>query len=100
MNAITSINADEGTWVYSTKRQNLQIRTSQLTTYNYSIGWTLAGTNRDLDVNKIICEDGSQPKSIWEFKDNKWLLHTTSNNKTYSSFDSISANNGFWINCK
>ena len=100
-NDIKSIKANDGTWIYSTKEQNIQIKMSQPTVYNFSEGWTLAGTNKDINVSKITCKNGSQLQAIWEFKHNKWLLHTANtNNKTYNSFDTISSNDGFWVDCE
>jgi len=64
-------------------------------------GWSLNGTNKDIDISTLKCEDNLKILTIWKYKNNKWLLNTNiKNNLNLDNFDIIKANEGFWVNCK
>jgi len=102
IDVLTSITSDKGTWVHATQKVKVDIQPSQpIFGYKFSDGWTLAGTSQDIGVEKVECNNGLLPLSIWKYSNGKWSLHTNvANNLKYGSFDTINKNEGFWVNCK
>jgi len=98
MDIIDVIDSSQGTWIFSLEDENLSIvnATSILdTTCNDT--WNLNGTNKDINTTDISCNSGDI-KSIWKYKNETWMLNTDiENNLDLESFDTIYANEGFWI---
>ena len=61
--------------------------------------WNLSGTDKELQTSAVSCS-GVEPKSIWKYKNEIWLLNTkVSNSLGLESFTSIDTNDGFWVEC-
>lgn len=99
--AITDISSDKGTWILSTSDQNISIAMDETPiTYNYTNGWTLNGTNSDLNASTVSCQS-AQLQSIWKYIDGLWKVYTPLNaTNDYGSFEIINKNEGFWVHCK
>jgi hypothetical protein len=100
--AITEpINSTNGTWMLSDAVQYLDINTTTASSNKtYQLGWNLAGTNTKINIKEIECSN-STLNSIWKYKNNYWMLRTDKpNTLNLESFDSIEANEGFWVECK
>ena len=99
---LNSIYLNKGYWYFSENDHNLTLDI----TYNINnisinkIGWTLLGTDQNISVNNISC-DNNNLDSVWKYKNGGWKLYIP-NGETYGfeTFDSITENEGFWINCK
>ena len=96
----TPLSCDRGTWIYASEALFLPIRNGASTVLKFPPGWTLSGTSRDLSVSSLSCERG-EVASVWKYKEGVWSLKTeTANDLNLSSFETIEANEGFWIACK
>jgi hypothetical protein len=96
-----SINSTNGTWILSDAVQYLDTHTiTASSNKTYQSGWNLAGTNTTINTKEIECSN-STVNSIWKYKNNSWMLRTDKPN-TFNlySFDTIKANEGFWVHCK
>lgn len=94
-NYFSNINYNKGMWIYSSKkREYLNIENNSTLNYTYNIGWTLAGTNKPINISTIKCINNSIP-IIWKYKNNHWYLHY----KNKKDFEKIEKNEGFWIRC-
>ena len=97
---IEKISANHGTWILSSIDQNISIddNTTELN-YSYSNGWTLNGTNKDINVSEISCNNG-ELQNIWKYSNNSWQLYTALDTEyNFEIFNTIKKNEGFWISC-
>lgn len=95
----SDIESKNGTWLYTTQNSNMPLNNPSEGTYEYQLGWKLAGSSKDIPISSIKCTDGSL-KSIWKYNSGRWLLKTDEvNNLNLSTFDTINKNEGFWVNC-
>jgi uncharacterized alpha/beta hydrolase family protein len=86
---------NEGIWIFSNeKRELLNIENNISINYEYQDNWTLAGTNKDINVSTLKCDNNSIPL-IWEYKNNRWKIHY----KEKQDFNIINKNSGFWVGC-
>ncbi|MBN2782882.1 MAG: hypothetical protein JXQ66_06545 [Campylobacterales bacterium] len=100
IDTLTSVKVEDGTWVLSLSEHNMSIADSNVTTSKiFEYGWSLAGTSSDLNSSDISC-NGATLNSIWKYKNNSWMLRTDiPNSLNLKSFESIDANDGFWVQC-
>lgn len=100
-NILESIENTKGTWIYANEDLNLTINnSSDQYSYTFPLGWSLAGTNKDINVSEISCSQGNYYNS-WRYINNEWKLNINSNQTfPYENFDLISSNEGFWVYCK
>lgn len=102
IDVLKNIKANKGTWILCKKDTNISIEktTIDISYINYSYGWNLAGTVKDINVDDITCKD-SQVKSIWKYNNHKWMLHTdVTNPYNLEDFDTLNAHDGFWVDCE
>ena len=101
IDTISSISVDKGTWVLSDIDQNLSILENNLSNTTIDTnGWHLLGVGSDTSISSFSCTNGDI-QSIWKYKNKKWQLNTNaSNSLNLDSFDTIDANEGFWVLCK
>lgn len=96
------IKNNNGTWI-ETIEDNISIdivSNSMDTNTTFDDQWTLAGSANDINVSDIECLNGKELISIWKYSQG-WLLHTSLNaDHNYTTFDTIKANDGFWVNCE
>jgi hypothetical protein len=99
-NQISDINSTIGTWVYSTKDLDLEIteNNSTMDYSSYPAGWSLNGTNKDVNGTDISCSSGSV-HSVWRFESNSWEVYTTLST-SIPIFTTVQKNDGFWVNCQ
>ncbi len=95
-----SLKNSEGFWVYAGRGFDLNVLPNEKTsTTSYKKGWQLAGVGDDTKTSILQCEN-AKVRSIWKYKDGKWLLKTdVPNTLNLETFDTIKANEGFWIEC-
>ena len=87
-------NNNEGIWIYSPiKREFLNIEDNSILNYTYNKNWTLAGTNRDVNITLIKCN--ASFKIIWKYINNTWKVYY----KDKKEFNKIRKNRGFWVGC-
>jgi hypothetical protein len=101
-NQISDINSTVGTWVYSTKDLDLEIteNNSTMDYSSYPAGWSLNGTNQDVNGTDISCSSGSV-HSVWRFESNSWEVYTPSPVvTTITKFTTLEKNDGFWVDCQ
>ena len=97
---ISSISTDQGTWILSNIDQNISVGVNDTNlTYTYDSGWSLNGTNKDINTTNISCGNANLT-SVWKYTNNSWKLYTPSDLYTsYEEFDLINKNDGFWVKC-
>ncbi|MBN2782884.1 MAG: DUF1566 domain-containing protein [Campylobacterales bacterium] len=98
---IASIYNGEGFWVLADDDFDLSISDNSSTNgTSHGAGWHLLGTNNDISLSEFGCSN-SEFVSAWKYKNNSWLLNTTIQNSLgFESFDTVEANEGFWLKCK
>jgi uncharacterized alpha/beta hydrolase family protein len=85
---------NQGMWIYSkNKRELLTIETNTNINYQYKDGWSLAGTNKEINASSIKCINNSSP-IIWKYN-NKWQVYF----KEKKDFNLIEKNEGYWVGC-
>jgi len=91
---------EKGTWVESIGENTLYIlENSSDTNTTYVKQWTLGGTSKDLNVSDIKCMNEKQLNSVWKYSQG-WSVYTPLDIATdLDTFDTIKANEGFWVNC-
>jgi hypothetical protein len=102
IDSIVSLNIKQGTWILVSEK--LEIKSEKIEEQNEKLllneTWNLVGTNKDLKVNNLSCHNGDI-KTIWKYKNEKWLLNTkVKNDLNLESFETINANEGFCVNCE
>ncbi len=102
---INNITNKEGIWIYAEEPIDINYTKTIKIDISYlkqlPSGWSLNGTIKDTSTSYIECKD-ENVKSIWKFKNNTWYIN--SNLKKFidlniENFDTIKANEGFWVNC-
>jgi uncharacterized alpha/beta hydrolase family protein len=87
-------NNNQGIWIYSDKkRELLNIENNNTLNYTYPKGWTLAGTNKELNATIIKCDEANP--IIWKYKNHQWKVYY----KEKKEFTTIEKNSGFWVGC-
>jgi C1A family cysteine protease len=91
--AITTMDSSKGTWVLATSDFDLEINenNSTLDYSSYPLGWSLNGTNKDVNISDMGCSSGSLQR-VWKYSNNSWSSDT--------SITKINANEGFWVYCQ
>jgi uncharacterized alpha/beta hydrolase family protein len=88
-------NNNQGIWIYSNeKKELLNIKNNATLNYTYNKGWTLSGTNKEINASIIKCENNSIP-IIWEYKNNSWRVYY----QNKKEFNKLAKNSGFWVRC-
>mgnify|MGYP000258707258 CR=1 FL=1 len=100
-NIIENISNKDGLWVLSTAAQSINATIiDEDYTYSYNEGWTLSGTNKDINVTDLSCNN-SEFTIAWKYNSNTWQYSSQQiQNVDFSTFDTIFANEGFWVYCK
>jgi hypothetical protein len=102
-----TISSDLGTWFLSQSDLNITVTPLELDQQVTKIsvekyGWNLVGTKTTLPTSSISCDYGML-SSVWKY-DNKngWLVYDPliGAGVIENSFDTVRANEGFWVICK
>ena len=96
----STLNITQGTWIYTDETFDLNILENNTTNEtNYPKGWHLLGNGITQSVENFGCSS-AKLAAIWKYKDFHWQLYTPqANTYSYTPFNTIEANEGFWLNC-
>ncbi len=102
-NTLDNISSVYGTWVKVDTNTTIDITSSSILPPQnpdmLSSGWHLNGTNKDIPIDDITCQNGT-PTTIWKYQGDSWELHTNIQNSLgLEDFTTINANEGYWVNC-
>jgi len=98
---IKEIVVEDGTWIRAKQDINITIKNpSTFKNTHFNLGWTLAGSAKEIKTDELYCKNNTKPISLWIYEGG-WKLKTDRDIKTdLETFDTISKNRGFWVNCK
>jgi uncharacterized protein (DUF1800 family) len=96
---ILKVAKNSGFWLYSQKRIPVVFDGGSTDTLEIKSGWQLLGTDREIvDINGTFNENVA--KTVWQYKDKDWKLHThieSENNHGFAKIEKIEPNDGFWV---
>jgi hypothetical protein len=102
-----SISHELGTWFLSTKDINITVEPLDVTEQTLQIespdyGWILLGTKTTIPTSSVTCKYGTV-NSIWKYNTKKgWFVYDplVAVGVIENSFNTLFANEGFWLNCQ
>jgi archaellin len=105
-----NLNSQKGTWFLSSKDTAIQkekkvengdeISTPTFQNLDGDLGWNLLGTDKTIPAKSVNCNSGELAR-VWKFDENWKLFVEDVNISQYPDmFDTIFANEGFWVKCK
>jgi hypothetical protein len=97
-----NLKSENGTWFLSEKNTTLEKESSdENSTFDLVSGWNLVGTSKTIPASDVKCEN-SDSVMIWKYSDETWKLFVDGIgiSEYPHMFDTIFANEGFWVKCK
>jgi hypothetical protein len=102
-----NLKSENGTWVLSGKELVLQKEPKIATeispifpNLDGNLGWSLLGTNENIPAQAVSCDQG-EVQRVWKFDGNwKLFVEGVDISRYPNMFDTIFANEGFWVKCK